>query len=33
MSANAFHMSPILTESPQQSHPYCGAYAVTNAMA
>lgn len=27
MAANAFHMSSILNESPQQSHLYCGAYA------
>ena len=33
MAANAFHMSSILNESPQQSHLYCGAYAMTNAMA
>ena len=33
MAANAFHLSSILTESPKQSHPYCGAYAMPNTMA
>lgn len=33
MAANAFHLPSVLSESPKQCHPYCGAYAMTNTIA